>query len=158
MFTIISLNCYSTFLGYSPTRLPLRGYSCHAAVWYRACMINRPTGPRDSAMGFWTSDVRLRPVWPPHPATSLRASTSGSTKAVDLRRPRAADLLLGSSPCVAETMPGHLRRRSLGMRRRPDRVSAPVGQRPCWTICTAHERLHAVTCTNSNSAGICLVP
>ena len=39
-------------------------------------------------------------------------------------------------------------------RRRLDWVSAPYGQRPCWRTCTAHERLHAVTCTNSNSAGI----
>ena len=42
-------------------------------------------------------------------------------------------------------------------RRRPDRVSAPEGRRPCCTTCTAHECLHAVTCTNSNSVGICLV-
>jgi len=66
-------------------------------------------------MGFWTSAVRLRPVWPPYPATSLRASASGSAKAVELRRARAADLLLGSSPCVAETVPGRLRRRPLGI-------------------------------------------
>ena len=40
---------------------------------------------------------------------SLRASASGSVKAVGLRHPRIADLLLGSSPRRAETMLEHPR-------------------------------------------------
>ena len=72
-------------------------------------MINRPIGPQDSAMGFRASAVGLRSVRPQDPTTSLRASASGSAKAVGLRHPRIADLLLGSSPRRAETMLEHPR-------------------------------------------------
>ena len=72
-------------------------------------MINRPIGPQDSAMGFRASAVGLRSVRPQDPTTSLRASASGSAKAVGLRHPRIADLLLGSSPQRAETMLEHPR-------------------------------------------------
>jgi len=72
-------------------------------------MINRPIGPQDSAMGFRASAVGFRSVRPQDPTMSLRASASGNAKAVGLRYPRIADLLLGSSPQRAETMLEHPR-------------------------------------------------
>ena len=72
-------------------------------------MTNRPNGPQHSAMGFRASAVGLRSVWPQDPTTSLRASASGSAKAVGLRHSRVADLLLGSSPRRPETVLEHPR-------------------------------------------------
>ena len=72
-------------------------------------MINWPIGPQDSAMGFRASAVGFCSVRPQGPTMSLRASASGSAKAVDLRHPRIADLLPGSLPQRAETMLEHPR-------------------------------------------------
>ena len=72
-------------------------------------MINRPIGPQDSAMAFKASTVGFCSVRPRDPTMSLWASASRSAKAVDLRPPRIADLLLGSPPRRAETMLEHPR-------------------------------------------------
>ena len=114
--------------------------------------------PAHRASGFGNGLLDLRRRSPPRPASgsgdepsSLRLWERQSRRAPASQDRRSSAWVFALSGGDRAGAPAPSTARD---RRRPDWVSAPDGRRPCWRTCTAHERLHAVTCTNSNSAGI----